>query len=48
VDTKIREWWLMKEKFMVHLILKKQNGAVSADLERQVSEIAKTLVIKQQ
>lgn len=47
VDLKDREWWLKKEKIMVHLVLKKRDSAVPSDLEWQVSGIVKTLVIQQ-
>lgn len=46
VDLKDREWWLMKDKLMVHLVLKSKSGAVGDELEAQINEVAKTLAIK--
>lgn len=41
-------WWLMKERFMVHLTLKSQNGAISSNIKEQVNKIVRNLVIKRQ
>lgn len=46
VNLKDREWWLIKDKLMVHLVLRTKNGAVGDELEAQINEVAKTLAVR--
>jgi hypothetical protein len=40
------EWWLMQDRYLVHLTLRGDSEGLSEDAKRKVNRIARTLVVR--